>query len=137
MILSATSRSLLSQDMGGDGFSKGIADGQFLHATHASGTWLAYPGRKAGLRDRISSIACKDARPCDNGHDLNIADAHSQTPLSGLEDVQALGPSDSDPRSPPYGGRREAGHDLKQEEPGSIATRTKRGDAPADLRRDE
>lgn len=29
------------------------------------------------------------------------------------------------------------GHDLKQKEPGSVATRTKRGDAPADFRRDE
>ena len=38
LILSVTSRSLLTQDMGGDGFPKGIANGKFVGDQRKGGT---------------------------------------------------------------------------------------------------
>lgn len=38
LILSAPSRSLLTQDMGGDGFPQGIANGQFVGDQRKGGT---------------------------------------------------------------------------------------------------
>ena len=75
MILSATSRSLLTQDMGGDGFPKGIADGLFRVARlrmervlHRACGRLGGPTVALKLREATpNEHGLKAARPCVTG----------------------------------------------------------------------
>lgn len=78
-----------------------------------------------GKKERVTKSLPGLARTI-NGHDLINAGAHIQSAPSGSPDLETI-------RRPPV----RNGHDLKQKEPGSVATRTRRGDAPADFRRDE
>lgn len=65
MILSATSRSLLSQDMGGDGFSKEIADANLRNAgAHIQSARSGSPDLETLKRP-----------PVRNGHDLTATRA--------------------------------------------------------------
>ena len=65
MILSATSRTLLSQDMGGDGFSKEIADANLRNA--GAHIQSALPGS--------SNLETLKRPPVRNGHDLTATRA--------------------------------------------------------------